>query len=141
MLAKNYLYNLQLWNILQTFVTIIYWKIFVYFQYCSYDRLQFSFRKVAKNIVIQYVNSNLLFANFILISVGQYKWENGFITTVFDITLFLFFRIIYMKGTNKWYVAFQKLLEFYDLYLVITKKGTGRSHVMSRFSSRKNLIL
>ena len=57
-------------------------------------------------------------------------------------TFFLFFSSnIYMKGTNEWYVAFLKLLEFYDLYLVITKKGTGRSHVMSRFSSRKNLIL
>ena len=82
----------------------------------------------------------ILYLIFVFISVGHYKWENGFITTVFDITL-LFWKNIYMKSTNEWYVAFLKLLEFYDLYLVITKKGTGRSHVMSRFSSRKNLIL
>jgi len=67
------------------------------------------------------------------------KW---FITTMFNIILFLFFfrENIYMKGTNEWYVAFLKLLEFYDLYLVITEKLVGVMSCLAFFTQKFNIV-
>ena len=53
---------------------------------------------------------------------------------------FLFLENIYMWSTKEWYVTFLKVLEFYDLYLVITKKLAEVMSCLAFFTQKFNIV-